>query len=104
LQALANTANPSTKRGETMETFYQTYEKAPAEITTPEELLGRAVRVTFYLLDEGEPTLAELAAKVGVKLGDVKDLHALRFMGSMPDFPPRGPQGEYEVRPKLDSL
>lgn len=87
-----------------METIYQTYEKVPSEITTPEELRGRAVRVIFHLLDEGEPTLAELAAKAGMKLEDVKDLHALRFMGSMPDFPPRDPQGEYEVRPELDLL
>jgi hypothetical protein len=37
-----------------------------------------------------------------MKLDDVKDLHGLRFAGSMPDLPPRAPQGDYPVRLELE--
>ncbi|MGE0883825.1 MAG: hypothetical protein AB7P14_09795 [Blastocatellales bacterium] len=84
-----------------MEAIYQIYEKMPEVITIPTELRDRRVEVILQPLDD-KPDLAELAARVGMKLEDVKDLHALRFMGSMPDFPPRAPQGEYEEREKFD--
>jgi hypothetical protein len=42
------------------------------------------------------------AAQFGLKLEEVADLHAHKFIGCLPDFPPRGPQGEYEVRQVID--
>jgi hypothetical protein len=48
-----------------------------------------------------ERTMEEHAAALGLKLEEVADLHGLRFIGSLPDFPPRGPQGEYETREEL---
>lgn len=86
-----------------MDAIYQIYEKMPEVITVPAELRDRRVEVILQPLDE-EPDLAELAARLGMKLEDVKDLHGLRFIGSLPDFPPRAPQGEFEERPELDLL
>ena len=80
-----------------MDAIRQVYEKMPERITIPAEMRDRRVEVILLPLDE-EPDLAELAAKVGMKLEDVKDLHALRFLGSLPDFPSREPQGEFETR------
>jgi hypothetical protein len=82
-----------------METIRQVYEHSPDVITidVPEELRDRRVEVIVQPLKE-EPTLEELAARWGMKLEEVKDLHGLRYAGSIPDFPPREPQGEYEVR------
>lgn len=81
-----------------METVYQIYEKIPEVITIPEEMRDQSVEVIFLPLSD----LAMRAAQVGMKLEDVKDLHGLRFAGSMPDLPPRAPQGEYPVRLELD--
>ncbi|MGH9802880.1 MAG: hypothetical protein ACRD82_21140 [Blastocatellia bacterium] len=86
-----------------MEAIHEVYERMPEMITIPTEMRERHVRVTYEPLDE-EPDLAALAAKFGLRLEEVADLHALRFMGCLPDFPPRAPQGEYEVRPELDLL
>lgn len=94
-----------------METVYQDYEKIPEMIAVPEKLWGSHVKVTLQQMDSlPEPErvldvdLEAKAASLGLKLEDVKDLHALRFMGCLPDFPPRAPQGEYESRPELDLL
>ncbi len=84
-----------------MEAIRQVYERLPETITIPPALRDRRVEVILQPLED-EPDLATLAAQVGMKLEDVKDLHALRFMGSMPDFPPREPQGEYELREGFD--
>ena len=86
-----------------METLRQVYENSPDVITinVPEELRDRRVEVIVQPLDE-EPTLEQLAARWGLKLEEVKDLHMLCLAGSMPDFPPREPQGEYEVRREFD--
>jgi hypothetical protein len=84
-----------------MEAIRQVYEKLPETITIPPALRDRRVEVILQPLED-ELDLATLAAQVGMKLEDVKDLHALRFMGSMPDFPPREPQGEYELREEFD--
>lgn len=88
-----------------MEAVHQIYEKIPEMIAVPESLWGSQVKVTLQRIEplpESEQILdADLEAKaasLGLKLEDVKDLHALRFMGRLPDFPPREPQGEYEVR------
>ncbi len=90
-----------------MEDIRQIYEKLPEVITVPAEMRDRHVKVIFQpleLLPEPEPDLEALAAKFGLKLEEVADLHALRFIGCLPDFPPRAPQGEYEVQPELDLL
>lgn len=63
------------------------------------------VRPELDLLRElDEQDLEAKAARFGLKLEDVADLHALKFIGSLPDFSPRAPQGEYEDRPELDLL
>ena len=90
-----------------METIGQVYEKLPEVITVPAEMCDRHVKVTFQPLEEPpkpEPDLEALAAQFGLKLEEVADLHALKFMGCLPDFPPRAPQGEYEIQPELDLL
>lgn len=86
-----------------MEAIRQVYESSPdvITITVPEEMRARPVEVIVQPLEE-EPTLEQMAARWGMKLEEVNDLHALRFAGSMPDFPPREPQGEYEVRREFD--
>lgn len=84
-----------------MEAVYQIYEKIPEVITIPEEMRDQCVQVILQPLGD-KTVLAELAAQVGMKLEDVKDMHGLRFAGSMPDLPPRAPQGEYPVRLELD--
>jgi ribosome biogenesis SPOUT family RNA methylase Rps3 len=83
-----------------MEPIRQIYEKLPEVITVPDELRDRRVEVILLPLDE-EPDVAALAAELGLKPEDIADLHALRFAGCLPDFPPRAPQGEYEVREEL---
>lgn len=81
-----------------MEAVYQIYEKIPDVITIPEEMRDQSVEVIFQPLSD----LAARAAQVGMKLEDVKDLHGLRFAGSMPDLPPRAPQEDYPVRLELE--
>lgn len=84
-----------------MEAIRQVYEKLPEVITIPPELRDLRVEVILQPL-ESEPPLAELATEFGMKPEEIRDLHALRFVGCMPDFPPRAPQGEYEVRQGLE--
>ncbi|HMV51256.1 MAG TPA: hypothetical protein PLD20_25705 [Blastocatellia bacterium] len=81
-----------------MEAVSRIYEKMPKTIEIPEEMQDQSVEVIFLPLND----LAKRAAEIGMKLEDVKDLHGLRFAGSMPDLPPRAPQGEYPVRLELD--
>lgn len=90
-----------------MEAIRQIYEKLPEVITVPAEMRDQHVKVIFQPLEplpEPEPDLEALAARFGLKLEEVADLHALKFMGCLPDFLPRSPQGEYEVQPELDLL
>ncbi len=90
-----------------MEAIGQVYEKLPGVITVPDEMRDRHVKVIFQPLEttpEIEPDLEAIATRFGLKLEEVADLHALKFMGCLPDFPPRAPQGEYEVQPELDLL
>jgi hypothetical protein len=84
-----------------MEAIHQVYEKLPEVIIVPPELRDQRVEVILRPL-ENEPTLEELAAELGMKPEEIRDPHALRFAGCMPDFPPRGPQGEYPVRQELE--
>lgn len=81
-----------------MDAVCQIYPKIPKMIAIPEEMFDQSVEVIFLPLSD----LAKRAAEVGMRLEDVKDLHGLRFAGSMPDLPPRAPQGEYPVRLELD--
>ncbi|MEP7342671.1 MAG: hypothetical protein ABI977_33390 [Acidobacteriota bacterium] len=81
-----------------MEAVCQIYSKIPKMIAIPEEMYDQSVEVIFLPLSD----LAARAAEVGMKLEDVKDLHGLRFAGSMPDLPPRAPQGQYPVRLELE--
>lgn len=81
-----------------MEAVSQIYEKIPNTIEIPEEMRDQSVEVIFLPLGD----LAKRAAEVGIRLEDVKDLHGLRFAGSMPDLPPRAPQGDYPLRLELD--
>lgn len=81
-----------------MEAVCRIYPKIPKMIAIPEEMCDQSVEVIFLPLSD----LAKKAAEVGIKLEDVKDLHGLRFAGSMPDLPPRASQGEYPVRLELD--
>jgi len=83
-----------------MEAIRQIYEKLPEVITVPAEMRDRRVEVILLPLDE-EPDIAALAAEFGMKPEEIADPHALRFAGSLPDFPPRAPQGDYEVREEL---
>lgn len=94
-----------------MKAVYQVYEKIPEVISVPEEMRDRRVEVIFQKLDSPpqpdqimDQDLEAKAAKYGLKLEEVADLHGLRFLGCLPDFPPRDPQGEYENRPELDLL
>jgi hypothetical protein len=84
-----------------MEAIYQVYEKLPETITIPSALRDRRVEVILRPLD-GEPNIVGLAAELGMKPEEVADLHAIRFAGCLPDFPPRAPQGEFEVRQELE--
>jgi hypothetical protein len=84
-----------------MEAIRQVYEKLPEVITVPAEMRDRRVEVILLPLDE-EPDVAALAAELGMKPEEIADPHALRFAGCLPDFPPRAPQGEYEIRQELD--
>ncbi len=91
-----------------MEAVQQVYEKLPEMISIPAEMRDRHVKVTFQPLESlpelDEQDLEAKAAQFGLKLEEVADLHALKFIGCLPDFPPRAPQGEYEDRPELGLL
>ncbi len=79
-----------------MDAIHQIYEKLPETITIPAAMRDRRVEVILRPLDE-EPDLAALAAEFGMKPEEIADPHALRFAGCLPDFPPRAPQGEFEI-------
>lgn len=84
-----------------MDAIRQIYEKLPEVITVPAEMRDRRVEVILLPLEE-EPDVEALAAELGMKPEEIADPHALRFAGCLPDFPPRGPQGEYPVRQELE--
>ena len=85
-----------------MEAIRQVYEDSPdvITITVPEELRHQRVEVIVQPLEDA-PSLEQRAAALGLKLEEVADLHGLRFVGCLPDFPSRGPQGDYETRAEL---
>lgn len=84
-----------------MEAIRQVYEKLPEVITVPAEMRDRRVEVILMPLDE-EPDIAAVAAEFGMKPEELADPDVLRFAGSIPDLPPRAPQGDYPVRQELE--
>jgi len=84
-----------------MDTIHQVYEKLPETITVPAAMRDRRVEVILRVLDE-EPRIMALATELGMKPEEIADLHAAKFAGCLPDFPPRASQGEYEVRQELE--
>jgi len=84
-----------------MDAIHQVYEKLPETITVPSAMRDRRVEVILRPLDE-EPDIAALAAEFGMKPEEIADPHALKFAGCLPDFPPRAPQGEFEIRQELE--
>jgi hypothetical protein len=72
-----------------MDAIRRIYESIPDTITIPPEWRRRRVEVIILPLDDGE-------------IGQGKpDDEIKKFFGSLPDFPERGPQGEYEEREDL---
>ena len=84
-----------------MEAVRQIYEKLPETITMPLEMRDQRVEVILRPMEK-EPDIAALAAELGMKPEEILDPHILKFAGSMPDFPPRDPQGEYEKREEFN--
>ena len=86
-----------------MEAIRQIYEKMPEVITIniPSAMQERRVEVILLPLDD-EPDVTALAAEFGMKPEDLADPEVLKFAGSIPDFPPRAPQGGSPVRLELD--
>jgi hypothetical protein len=77
-----------------MHAIRQIIDDAPETIPVPPEMRHRRVEVIFFPLDE-EPQ-AETDA-LGWPIGFFEST-----FGSIPDFPEREPQGEYEVREPLE--
>lgn len=77
-----------------MSYFRQIIEALPETITVPSALRNRRVEIIMLPLDEvvpnGKPTAVDAN---GWPLGFFDET-----FGSMPDFPEREPQGEYEIR------
>lgn len=76
-----------------MEAIRQIYENLPEFIHLPLSLRNRKVEIIILPLDEESVQM--------VSNGDdasLPDAEILKFAGSLPDFPEREPQGEYEVR------
>ncbi len=81
-----------------MLTFQRTiYEVAPALVEVPLELRQRRVEVIILALDEQSPNGNGGATDaLGWPVGFFEET-----FGSIPDFPEREPQGEYEIRDEL---
>ena len=82
-----------------MLTFQRTiYDLAPAVIEMPLALRQRRVEVIILALDEPTTNGAATATDAnGWPVG-----FAERTYGSIPDFPDRAPQGEYEIREEFE--
>jgi hypothetical protein len=78
--------------------FRQVYEEIPATIPVPLALRHRRVEVIILPLDD--PTVNGKQEEVdanGWPIGFFEET-----FGSIPDFPEREPQGEYESREELE--
>jgi hypothetical protein len=74
-----------------MEAIRQIYDSGPDFVTIPPELRRRRLEVIILPLETPEDA---------PKSPTNEDV--IKFFGSMPDFPERGPQGEYETRLELE--
>lgn len=79
-----------------METIHQFYESLPETITVPQELRNRKAEIIIKTLEDESIALSDAPAN-----GAMLDPDVLKFAGCLPDFPPREPQGEYEIREEL---
>jgi len=81
-----------------MKTIRRIYERMPETISVPPELRSRRAEVIILPLDEiadvDEPESKAVESEVADPL-------ITQFFGSLPDFPEREPQGEYEIREEL---
>jgi hypothetical protein len=68
-----------------MTVYEQTFDKSPDTIIVPPEFRERAIGVIIFPLDKEEDANRNLA-----------DTEIAKFFGSIPDFPERESQGEYE--------
>ena len=76
-----------------MNAIRQIYDDAPESIVIPESFRHRRVEVLLIALDE---IAIEAVDASGWPVGFFE-----RTFGSIPDFPEREPQGEYEQREEL---
>ena len=82
-----------------MLTFQRTiYDVAPAVVEVPPELRQRRVEVIMLVLEEPSPNgNGIMTDSLGWPVGFFEET-----FGSLPFFPEREPQGEYEVRDALE--
>ncbi len=82
-----------------MLTYHRTiYEAAPPVVEIPPELQERRVEVIVLALDNCTHNgNGATPGTLGWSVGFFEETY-----GSIPDFPEREPQGEYEVRDKLE--
>lgn len=71
----------------------QIYENLPAIINVPQAMQNRKAEIIIFPLDEEQAFL-----ETNESDATLPDAEILKFAGSLPDFPEREPQGEYEVR------
>jgi hypothetical protein len=81
-----------------MTTMRKIYEDLPNTIEVPAELRHRRAEVIILPLeDEALPISLEEVDENGWPIGYFE-----RVFGSAPDFPPRAPQGEPDIRDPLE--
>lgn len=85
-----------------MKTIRRIYERMPETISVPPELRSRRAEVIILPLDEmADADEPELKIVNGQSESETDDPSITQFFGSLPDFPEREPQGEYEIREEL---
>lgn len=78
-----------------MQPIRQIYQDAPDSIIIPDELRHQPVEIIIWPLTQLTPSQEETDAN-GWPIGFFE-----QTFGSIPDFPDREPQGEYEERESL---
>lgn len=82
-----------------MNFYRETIRNAPPTISVPEELQNRNVEVIILPLDAKNGNLNSIELDDhGYPIGFFE-----RTFGSIPDFPEREPQGEFEQREEFES-
>ncbi|MEN3335632.1 MAG: hypothetical protein V7641_4997 [Blastocatellia bacterium] len=85
-----------------MKTVRRIYERMPDTISVPPELRSRRAEVIILPLDEvADADVPESNAANGQAESEIADPLITQFFGSLPDFPEREAQGEYEIREEL---